>query len=68
MENNKYIDKFDKFSDNDKLRKVTKALIDCMDWMESLRASTDAGFWDWNEDDAYTKAQAVLKELGIEKD
>lgn len=39
-----------------------------MDWMESLRASTDAGFWDWDEDAAYTKAQALLKELGIEKD
>jgi hypothetical protein len=27
-----------------------------------LRASTDAGFWEW-KDDEYTKAQEVLNEL-----
>jgi hypothetical protein len=44
------------------LPKVVAALEGCMEWMESLRASGDAGFWEWNED-AYTKAQEVLNEL-----
>ena len=44
------------------LPKVVAALEKCMEWMESLRASGNAGFWDWN-DDEYTKAQGVLDEL-----
>lgn len=44
------------------LPKVVTALEECMNWMEGLRASTDAGFWEW-KDDEYTKAQEVLNEL-----
>ncbi len=44
------------------LPKVITALEKCMEWMESFRASGDAGNWDW-EDDEYTKAQEVLNEL-----
>lgn len=45
------------------LPKVVTALEECMNWMEGLRASTDAGFWEWEENDEYTKAQKVLNEL-----
>ena len=44
------------------LPKLVTVLEECMDWMEGLRRSGDAGFWDW-EDDEYTKAQEVLNEL-----
>ena len=44
------------------LPKVVTALEECMEWMEGLRTSTDAGFWEW-KDDEYTKAQEVLNEL-----
>ena len=40
------------------------ALSACLDWMEQLRASGDAGNWEW-EDDEYTKGrvtEAKLKE------
>ena len=36
------------------------ALVDCMEWMESGRASTDWGFWDWQEGDVYTRAKAAM--------
>jgi len=42
--------------------KVEAALEECLKWMEDLRASTDAGSWVW-EDDEYTRAQEVLREL-----
>ena len=38
------------------------ALTDCLDWMEQLRASGDAGNWEW-EDDAYTKGRAIETKL-----
>jgi hypothetical protein len=44
------------------LPKVVAALEECLEWMETLRASGDAGFWEW-KDDEYTKAQKVLNEL-----
>ena len=37
---------------------LLSALTDCLDWMEHVRTSGDAGNWDW-EDDAYTKGQAI---------
>ena len=40
----------------DHLRKLTK-------WMEEMRASGDAGFWDWEEGDAYLDAVALLERL-----
>ena len=47
-----------------------KALLDCVEalekaseWMESLRASGDAGFWSWSEGDEYSQARAALKAL-----
>lgn len=42
--------------------KVEAALEECLKWMEDIRASTDAGFWEWS-DDEYTRAQEVLREL-----
>ena len=38
------------------------ALSACLDWMEELRTSGDAGSWDW-EDDAYTKGRAIEARL-----
>jgi hypothetical protein len=38
------------------------ALTACLDWMEQLRTSGDAGNWDW-EDDAYTKGRAIEAKL-----
>ncbi len=45
------------------LQKAVTALEDCMKWMESLRASGDAGNWEWEIGDEYCKAQEVLNEL-----
>jgi Lar family restriction alleviation protein len=41
---------------------LVKALRECTEWMESLRASGDAGFWDW-KDDEYTRAIAALAKI-----
>lgn len=41
---------------------LLSALIACLDWMERLRASGDAGRWDW-KDDVYTKGRAVEAKL-----
>jgi hypothetical protein len=41
---------------------LLSALTACLDWMEQLRASGDAGNWEW-EDDAYTKGRAVETKL-----
>jgi hypothetical protein len=38
------------------------ALSACLDWMEQLRASGDAGKWEW-EDDEYTKGRATEAKL-----
>jgi hypothetical protein len=38
------------------------ALSTCLDWMEQLRISGDAGNWEW-EDDAYTKGRATEAKL-----
>jgi len=46
---------------------LLSALVACLDWMEQLRGSGDAGNWEW-QDDAYTKGRAVeakLKEKGV---
>jgi hypothetical protein len=42
---------------------LVEALRECTEWMESLRASGDAGFWDW-KDDEYTRAIAALAKIG----
>lgn len=39
---------------------MLEALKRCTNWMESLRASGDAGFWDWKEGDSYTSARAAI--------
>ena len=41
---------------------LLSALVACLDWMEQLRASGDAGNWEW-EDDAYTKGRAIEAKL-----
>ena len=38
------------------------ALTACLDWMEQLRTSGDAGNWEW-EDDAYTKGRTIEAKL-----
>lgn len=38
---------------------LLEALMDCTKWMEALRASGDAGNWDW-ENDHYTKAVEII--------
>jgi hypothetical protein len=44
------------------LKEAVGALRACTDWMESLRESGDAGFWEWDsEDDAYNRAMKVLE-------
>jgi hypothetical protein len=43
---------------------LLNALRDCAAWMEDLRASGDAGNWDW-EADEYTRAmEAIAKATG----
>lgn len=39
------------------------ALVNVTNWMETHRASGDAGFWDWDEDDEYGQAMSVLKKV-----
>lgn len=41
---------------------LLSALTACLDWMEQLRASGDAGSWEW-KDDVYTKGRAVEAKL-----
>jgi hypothetical protein len=44
---------------------LLKALQDCLDEMESLRLSGDAGFWEWEDGDVYSKGvDAVIKATG----
>ena len=38
------------------------ALVACLEWMEELRASGDAGNWEW-KDDEYTKGRAIEAKL-----
>jgi hypothetical protein len=38
---------------------LLEALKNCTEWMESLRASGDAGNWEW-KNDQYTEAMAVI--------
>ena len=38
------------------------ALSACLDWMENLRVSGDAGNWDW-QDDVYTRGRAIEDKL-----
>lgn len=39
---------------------LLEALERCTDWMERLRASTDAGLWDWSEGDQYMAARTAI--------
>ena len=41
---------------------LLSTLTACLDWMEQLRASGDAGNWEW-KDDAYTKGRAIETKL-----
>lgn len=40
---------------------LLKSLEDCTRWMEMLRDSGDAGFWDWGKDSEYTAAIAAIR-------
>lgn len=39
---------------------LLEALRACAKWMETTRASGDAGFWDWHEGDEYSRAMAAI--------
>jgi hypothetical protein len=41
---------------------LLSALSACLDWMEELRASGDAGNWEWG-DDEYIKGRAIEAKL-----
>jgi hypothetical protein len=41
---------------------LLSALTACLDWMEQLRTSGDAGNWDW-QDDVYTRGRAIEAKL-----
>ena len=41
--------------------KLLESLESCLNWMEKLRASGDAGFWEWDENDEYTTGLKVVK-------
>ena len=41
---------------------LLSALTACLDWMERMRDSGDAGNWEW-KDDAYTKGRAIETKL-----
>ena len=41
---------------------LLSALVACLDWMEQLRVSGDAGNWEW-EDNAYTQGRAIEAKL-----
>lgn len=45
---------------NDVVAELLEALQNLVDWAEALRASGDAGFWDWADGDEYTKARAAI--------
>lgn len=39
---------------------LLRELEACTSWMEELRESGDAGFWDWSKDCPYTTARAAI--------
>jgi len=41
---------------------LLSALTACLDWMERMRVSGDAGNWKWG-DDEYTKGRAIEDQL-----
>lgn len=41
---------------------LLSVLSACLDWMEQLRTSGDAGNWEW-QDDVYTRGRAIESEL-----
>jgi len=41
---------------------LLSALSACLDWMEQLRISGDAGNWEWR-DDVYTRGRAIEAKL-----
>ena len=45
---------------------LLEALKDCLDWMDSLRASGDAGNWDWDNDQYTQGIAAIAKATGGE--
>jgi hypothetical protein len=51
------------FKENGDRRRLNEELVEalknCLDWMESMRASGDSGNWEW-KDDEYTKGVATL--------
>lgn len=44
-------------------QKLVDALKECLEWMEDLRESGDAGFWEWHDDSEYAKAKKLINEL-----
>jgi hypothetical protein len=46
---------------------LLEVLKPCLDWMESLRASGDVGYWEWKNDE-YTAARAAIAKAEGEKE
>lgn len=46
--------------EEDIINSLEKNLRQCMDWMESLRASGDAGSWGWENGSVYKTAERLL--------
>ena len=46
---------------------LLEVLTRLADWAEQIRASGDAGFWDWNEGDEYMQARATIAKAKSEK-
>lgn len=44
----------------ERVREAFAALDECLECMEQLRASGDAGFWEWQPGDAYNKGMALI--------
>jgi hypothetical protein len=42
---------------------MVSSLYECTRWMERIRLSGDAGDWEWDETDEYTKAINILTEI-----
>lgn len=52
-----------KIYSKDDINDLVESLKDCLEWMESLRASGDAGHWEWDNDDVYTKAIKIFNKF-----
>ena len=55
------LQEYGKKSAKKRIKELEKALEDMLAYAENVRASGDAGNWEWDEDSEYTKAMKILK-------